>query len=1122
MQIKRKHLFGTTILAGVMAASAPAFAQTAPTPAPAGPQATQVEEVVVTGSRIRRDPTTAPTPLIQVSREELQNTGLATVIDYLATIPALSNSQVPSDTVGSVLNATGLSLPNLRSLGAGRTLTLVDGRRHVGSSFGSLAVDIDTIPRLLIQNIEIVTGGASSVYGADAVSGVLNFVLRKDYDGLEIDATAREVNQGGPYAGRVSALLGHNFLDDRLNLYAFAEYEKNPEITSFDVDWIRRANVLIGVDADPVASPVDGEIDARLFQGVNRIDLPRWGQTTLANNQRPSALNDPDVPQNNCTGSPNLTSSICYSVDPAKTYWYDGTTARLANFGTRIGNTGANRPFNIGGDGENPANFTFGSRTPDSKSQRYQVGANFDITDHIHGMLEAKYVNEDSFQRSQPTFFDIFLIDGPTTPGGRLNTQTNTIRAVNQFDLRYSDNAFLPANVKAAIAANTIQTYLAPTATAPGADGAIIVGPNAQIARHDMFGPDRYQQNHRELQRYVADLSGDFDQIGFVRNVSWDIGYTYGKADNRNDEFTVESQRFALAADSVVDTAGIVNGHPGEIVCRVRLLAAQNPALATSSASPVGLYDYVRGGDLRSSATGLGDVNQCQPLNVFGKGNQSEAALAYVADKTFVVQQNRQEDALASVSGQLWDFWGAGPIGVALGAEYRKETAVATGRTAGLGDRFVFGNGSSDFPERSYDTKEFFGELSIPLMRDSWLGEYAELSGSYRHSDYSTVGKQEVYGVNLVYRPIADIAFKTSYNTSIRVPSLGENFSAASQTFVSFAGDPCSTAAINAPGLAADIRQNRITNCTTLAAQQGLTFDFAGATPGTADDFLPIYTSTVAGVNSGNPFLKPEESNSFTFSTVLQPRFLPNFSLVLDYYEIEISNVIAAVGALAVATNCVSGPSLNQAACDTIFRRDNAPGRSFYVGAPVGDPIGGFIQGSVNYAKRTTRGLDFTANYHLDTEEAFGHNWGTFRYRLAGSWLIEQQDFTNIANPAAFTESASTVFFPRVRMTQTLAWNPTERLTIQWIADFQTSQNIIFPRDFIANSDSRPLEYISTGNFIRNDISVQYGVTDDLTLRAGVTNVLDAEQAPWLGVALDSNFDPYGRRFNIGLNYKVW
>ena len=76
-----------------------------------------------------------------------------------------------------------------------------------------------------------------------------------------------------------------------------------------------------------------------------------------------------------------------------------------------------------------------------------------------------------------------------------------------------------------------------------------------------------------------------------------------------------------------------------------------------------------------------------------------------------------------------------------------------------------------------------------------------------------------------------------------------------------------------------------------------MTFDFAGATATNADDFTPNYTSGIAGVFGGNPFLTPEESDSFTFSTVLRPRFIPNFSLVLDYYEIKIDQVISAVSA---------------------------------------------------------------------------------------------------------------------------------------------------------------------------------------------------------------------------------
>src|SRR5690606_15236424 len=236
MQFKRNHLLGTSILAGVMALSAPVWAQEAPVT----DEATSVDDIVVTGSLIRRNPLNAPTPVIQVTRETLLESGQSTVIDQLATIPALSNSLVPTDTTGSVLNQLGLEFANLRSLGTGRTLTLVDGRRHVGSAAGSLSVDVSTIPRLLIQNVEIITGGASSIYGADAVSGVVNFLLRKDFEGIEIDANYGQINSNGEATRRVSALIGHNFFDDRLNVYAHAEYEKQDEITSFDIPWIAR------------------------------------------------------------------------------------------------------------------------------------------------------------------------------------------------------------------------------------------------------------------------------------------------------------------------------------------------------------------------------------------------------------------------------------------------------------------------------------------------------------------------------------------------------------------------------------------------------------------------------------------------------------------------------------------------------------------------------------------------------------------------------------------------------------------------------------------------------------------------------------------------------------------
>ena len=1112
MHLKRNYLFGTTILAGVIAVSAPAFAQT--TSAAENDQATQVEEVVVTGSRIRRDPTSSPTPLIQVARETLLSTGSATVIDYLATIPALSNSVVPSDTTGNGLNDGGLSVANLRALGTGRTLTLVDGRRHVGSIGGSLGVDVDTIPRLLIENIEIITGGASSVYGADAVSGVLNFKLRTDYEGLEIDANYAMINEDGQAAKRISLLAGKNLFDDRLNVYAHLEYEEQDEVQSLDIDWLRRAPVLFGVDADPTAIAngpnVDGRIDNLIFTGTVRLDRPRWSQMTLANAQQPSALNNPNVPQANCTA---FNAANCYSVDPAKTWWFEGTTARLANFGNRIGNTGSSRPYNIGGDGESAARFSTDSRLPRSESFRYQVGANYKITDAISAYIEGKYVDEYTYDISQPIFYDINFSDAAISAGRHVQ-----ITGTSTANMRWSDNAFIPANLKAAILTNTVTNYGAPTLNAPGAALAPTAAPWARLSG---FGNDRFQENQRDLQRYVVAFKGDHGQLGFIKNFGWDASYTYGRMDNENRENAVDAERFYFGADSVIDTAGVL-GTAGATVCRAKLLDAQGVRLA----------DPVRGGAVQDSAAGRAAISECVPYNIFGKGNQSAAGDEYVEAFVTIKQVNEQHDAIAAVSGQLWDFWGAGAIGLALGAEYRKEYTSAEGRSRSFGDRFLFANSSADFPGTSYESKELFTEVSIPLFRDNFLGEYSELSASYRYSDYSTVGGQEVYGVNFIYRPIQDISFKTSYNNSIRVPTLSEQFSPFGQTFVDVM-DPCTTARITAASLAADIRANRIANCTALATAKGLSYDFAGTTATPDDDYIPVYTSTTAGVNGGNINLQPEESTSFTFSTVFQPRFIPNFSAVLDYYEIQIDNVIQSVGAATAAANCVSGTTLNQSACSTIFRNNTAIANPLTAqdrseAFKVGDPITqiGFIQGSINYAKRTVRGMDFTARYAFDTEEMLGKNWGRFDYSINGSWLIEQKQFNNLEVPTEFTEFASTAqvggSFPRVRFSSTLAWEPNDAWRVSWVADWQASQDIIQYRDFLSNIDSRPVEYLRTGNFVRNDLLVRWNVRDDLTLRAGVTNIFDAEQAPWLGTTLYSNFDPYGRRFNIGLNYRPW
>jgi outer membrane receptor protein involved in Fe transport len=970
---------------------------------------------------------------------------------------------------------------------------------------------------------------------------VLNFQLRKDFEGLEIDANYGMINQGGEANKRVSALLGANVLDDRLNLWAFGEYEQLDELRAMDVDWLRESYAYVGVDADPTNPAIgpnnDGIIDQNVFSNVLTMQRLRWGVVNLANNQPGSALNDPDLTYSaSCQNTAaNTTNVACTLLNPGFTYVFEGNTARLADFGTRIG-TGLQRVLNIGGDGEPASEYGQFTFFPQGESARFAVGANFSVTDNILARVEAKYIEEETFDEGQPTFFDIFINNN------RPATQVSQILGTSAYNIRLSDNAFIPENLRQAILNNRVTLYTAPTNTVASQPVTTLVDPDgagplpavpvittvaAPYARSALRGPDRSQLNNRELLRYVASIEGDHDRFAFVNNIHWDLSYTYGEVEVSNRESGVDVERMAFASDAVVDTAGVVSGTPGQIVCRVQLLQAQNIPLR--SVNPVtgavinpGIQDAVRGGDVRSSATGAAAISQCTPLNIFGKNNQSQAALDYIYAEVGVTERNEQEQAIAAVSGELWDFWGAGRIGAAIGVEYRRESTEGAGREGEVGDRFLFLNTSPDQPYVEYESEEAFAELSVPLFRDSWLGEYAELSGSYRTFDYTTVGKGDVYGVNLVYRPIQDITFKSSFNTSFRAPNLSENFSPYGQTFANFSGaaDPCTTAAINAPANA-EFRANRIANCTALAQQQGLSFDFAGATGTTADDFdtTSLGTGGTAGVLGGNPFLTPEESESFTFSTVIQPRMFPDFSLVLDYYEIEITNVIATVSALTAAQNCVNGPTLNAAACATIFR--NNPNLPFAIGAPTGDPIGGFIQGSINYAKRTTRGLDFTARYRLDLEEAFGRNWGRLDYRLAGTWLIEQKQFNNALNPNDYTGLDSDLYYPRVRFTSSLTYTPNDVWSLNWSADWQSAQDTFTSADygFSGNIDSRGPGELNSGNFTRHDFTLRVNVNDQLSLRTGVVNAFDAEPARYLGFT-GSTFDPWGTRFFIGLNYR--
>lgn len=1095
MALKTKVLLATSML-GSLAAFAPTvtLAQTA---APAGQEATSVEEVVVTGSRIRRDPTNSPTPLIQVSRDDVVSTGQASVIDVLADIPALSGSLVPEDTTGSGLNDGGLSLLNLRDLGTARTLTLVDGRRHVGSNGGGLSVDVDTIPRLLIQNVEVITGSNSALYGADAVSGVVNFVLRKDFEGLEIDGTAAQINQDGQLNRRISALVGKNFFDGRLNVYASAEYEKNDEVLDSQVDWRKKTWSLLNVDTDVSNSQPDGQIDNILVSDVRTLSLGAVGGiTVLATSTRPSAnAGDPDIPFQACAvqAATAAQSANCFAIEPNNSFIFDQAgAARAPSFGTYRDENGFQRVSNIGGDGLNPnTDFSQASRLPRSENYRFQGGLNFNVTEDLQFFSEAKYVKEETYDGGQQTFFDIGIL--PTASGVNPRWISNS-----SFNIGL-DNAYLPQNVRTAIL-NNVRTPI--TAYDANTGAITTTAPISDVrARHSLFGPARTQLNKKELTRFVAGFRGSKDDFGFIHNLSYELGYTYGELQNTNFERGVDAPRYKFGADAVVDTAGIVNGKPGEVVCRVKILDKQGVTIRDDARSSRdgGTVNYVKG------TKAYEEITNCQPFRVFGPGGMNQAAADYLLAEINLKEKNVQQDALGFVSGELWDFWGAGRIGLALGAEWRREETEAIGRSASTGDRILFMNTGPDFRPASYETKEYFGEFRLPLLRDLPFAKSLEIGAAYRNSEYTTIGKTETYNFNAIWRPIQDITFRATSGKSVRAPTLSETFRPPTQTFATIT-DPCD-ARVLTNLTDAKIKANREKNCAALGIPAGTNI---------------LYSSTPAGKNAGNPFLKPEKSFSVTASMILTPRFWPKATFVVDYFEIDIKDVIASVTAQTAANQCVSGDTLNTSICATLTRIGGTP-----VNTTPAYGIIDFIQGAVNYARTTNRGIDYQFLYNTDVEDIIGKDWGRLSYRLSGNYLFEQHDFVNIANPSEHIDNETGLGLPRVRFSSKLTWEVNEKLSIAWDADWQASQwlsNGTRPYDvddIKADPDNRDPRYYRTRPFTQHDFTVKYAPREDLVVRAGVVNAFDNEPDRWLGNTTQDNFDLFGRRFFVGFNYKM-
>lgn len=194
----------------------------------------QLEEIVVTGTLIARPAAEALTPLVTVDLDALQATGTANVADALNDMPLFGIADSTPISSNARTQGIGLNLLNLRNLGSSRTLVLVNGRRHVAGQAGTSAVDLNNIPVDMIERMEIITGGASALYGSEAVAGVVNIITKTDFEGLSINAQSGITGESDGFTADVSVTSGTRFADGRGSVLANFTYADNDEIKSTD------------------------------------------------------------------------------------------------------------------------------------------------------------------------------------------------------------------------------------------------------------------------------------------------------------------------------------------------------------------------------------------------------------------------------------------------------------------------------------------------------------------------------------------------------------------------------------------------------------------------------------------------------------------------------------------------------------------------------------------------------------------------------------------------------------------------------------------------------------------------------------------------------------------------
>lgn len=860
-------------------------------------------DIIVTGSHLTRPTLSSPVPLTTINPGELSDGGKVSLGDTLNDLPSL-RSTFSSGNSTRFIGTAGLNILDLRGLGTSRTLVLVNGRRHITASPGDYLVDVNTIPVDLLERVDIVTGGNSAIYGSDAVAGVVNFVLKRDFDGIAIRGQGGISSHHDRGSYFVSGTFGRNFADGRGNIAVSAEYAK--------------ANPIYFRDRDDIAGAFSGRCqfqttDVTTGEPFNTDGIP--DQTFLC------GIRNASISDGGTVGA----------LDPASS-----ATRRYLRFaadGSLFADTPSLSfaPVSSGNQQGGQGSTLRNTGIMLAGVERFDVNVlfHYDFSDALRFYAEGKFVRVRANQEGQPSFFQGSI---PGFFGGGAELSCN-----NPFLTAQARNALVNTGATpGAVGANCAQRTGSPATFVLDGSGNRIFDPTRTftISRFNIDFGGRGELHKRDTYRFVGGIEGTFND-----DWHYDLSLNYGRLEtdlrslnnlklfdiNGNDDGFLLASQAVLAPVGFTGSNYVLNSTGQKVVCAVN---------GTTNTRP-----------------------DCVPINVFGYGAPSPAALAFVNTEGHRVERAEEFQASFSLAGDLSQLFSlpGGPIGFALGAEYREEIAHSEfdALTASGG---TFLNAIQPFNPPKQTVKEAYGEIDLPLLKDVPFAKELTVRGAGRVSDYNTrTGTVWAWNVDAIYAPVDDVRFRVAYATSVRAPTQSDLFSPQSQNFA-FIADPCDQLNITAG------TSTRAANCaaagvpttynaSTVAACAATSFTgVAGVTPWANCLARSASTGFTSG---GNPTLSAEHGKSLTFGMVLEPHWIPGLTFTVDYYRIEVKSLIATLGAQTIINLCYDSATLANPFCATVNR--NASNGLFVQPA--------VISGGVNFAKQKTEGIDFDLAY---------------------------------------------------------------------------------------------------------------------------------------------------------------